>query len=732
MRADSSALPGLRMTRPRPALLCLSLVTAIPACRRVPDVFPNAPVILISVDTLRADHLPAYGYKGVATPAFDTLAHDSIVFENAIAQVPLTLPSHASLFTGLLPFQNGVRDNVGYRLGQDRATLAALLRARGYATGGAVSAFVLDHTTGVASGFDFYEDRIEARQSGQAIGEVQRAGAQTERLLERWVETRPAGKTFFAFLHLYEPHAPYSPPEPFAARYAGHLYDGEIAAADAVVAMFVRFLKDKGLYERSIVVFLSDHGEGLGDHGEDEHGILLYREEIRVPLFVKLPGSRRAGSREGHPAALMDVLPTVVRAVGGEIPAGLPGHSLLDDPGSTAAARRIYSETLYPRLHFGWSDLASLADGRFHYVHAPRPELYDWASDPAERKDLALELPAPFRTMRVELTGMSRPFREPGVSDPETVKKLASLGYISVTSAGAGRRDLPDPKDRIGALSRLKEASRLSSEGRYEQAVAILRELVRESPLMLDAKEGLARVLRQAGRPAEAFDALLEADRLSPGTPQILLGLADLALEKGDLTRARSYGEAASAVGAAGASQVLAEVALAAGDVSEARRLVQTCLGEDESSRPCRLLLANVEKKAGNLKAALAALERLRGLAAEGGRGPLQDEDFLRGDVLARLGRDAEAEAAFRQETQSFPENPRGWTGLALLYASQGRVPEADRVLQEMVSRTPLPVSYFAAARTYEVLGDRSLALRLRRKAQVLFPGARDAGHPAR
>ena len=227
-RAGTSPAPTARKARPRAAFfLPFLLVGPFLSCRKERDVFPDAPVVLICVDTLRADHLPAYVSKGVDTPALDALAWDAVVFENAIAQVPLTLPSHASLFTGLLPFQNGVRDNVGYRLGQDRATLASLLRGRGYATGGAVLAFVLDHTTGIASGFDFYEDRVEARQSGQAIGEVQRPGAETERLLERWIDSLPAGRPFLAFLHLYEPHAPYSPPEPFATRYAGRLYDGE-------------------------------------------------------------------------------------------------------------------------------------------------------------------------------------------------------------------------------------------------------------------------------------------------------------------------------------------------------------------------------------------------------------------------------------------------------------------------------------------------------------------------
>ena len=211
--------------------------------------------------------------------------------------MPLTLPSHASLFTGLLPYQHGVRDNLGYRLGKDHPTLATRLKASGYATGAAISAIVLDRGTGIGEGFDFYDDAIEARESAQAIGQLQRSGDDTRRRLESWIGSRPSDGRLFAFFHLYEPHSPYDPPEPLKGRYRSNPYDGEVAAADAITGRFLDFLRERKIYDRALIVFLSDHGEGLGDHGEDEHGIFLYREAIRIPLFVKLPGGRRAGER---------------------------------------------------------------------------------------------------------------------------------------------------------------------------------------------------------------------------------------------------------------------------------------------------------------------------------------------------------------------------------------------------------------------------------------------------
>ncbi len=318
-------------------LLAAAAASLFPGCARRPLVSRGAPVVIISVDTLRADRLPAYGYREVETPALDALARDAIVFENAVSHVPLTLPSHASLFTGLLPFQNGVRDNLGYRLDASRETLAAFLSARGYAAGAAVSAIVLDHGSGVARGFDYYDDRIEASEPGQAIGQVQRSGGESAKRLEGWVSGLAPGKPFFAFLHLYEPHTPYAPPEPWRTRYPKSPYDGEIAASDEIVGRWIAYLKERGVYDRALIVFLSDHGEGLGDHGEDEHGILLYREAVRVPLFVKLPGGRLAGTRSAAPAAIVDVFPTVAAVLGEKPPPELPGVSLADlarDPGT--------------------------------------------------------------------------------------------------------------------------------------------------------------------------------------------------------------------------------------------------------------------------------------------------------------------------------------------------------------------------------------------------------------
>jgi arylsulfatase A-like enzyme/Flp pilus assembly protein TadD len=710
-----SGAPG-RLPGPGRILLLIAALATPAACARKPSVFRGAPVVIVSIDTLRADRLPAYGYRAVETPALDALARESIVFENAVAHVPLTLPSHVSLFTGLLPFQNGVRDNVGYRLDPSRETLAAFLASRGYATGAAVSAIVLDHASGVARGFEEYDDRIEGSEPGQAIGQVQRPGGETEKRLEKWISSVPSGKAFLAFLHLYEPHTPYSPPEPWRTRYAQSPYDGEIAASDEIVGRFLAFLKESGVYDRALIVLLSDHGEGLGDHGEEEHGILLYREAVRVPLFVKVPGAR-SGSRCAAPAGLEDVFPTVAAALGEKPATALPGVSLLALARGPGPPRAIYSETLYPRYHFGWSDLASLTDDRYQYIQAPRAELYDWRDDAAEKRDLSPGLPPAFRRLRVALSSMNRPLQAPGASDPETVKKLASLGYIGQASPGGDEKDLPDPKDRIASLAILKEANRLASERRDAEAIARLTRFAEENPRMLDAWESLARLLRRSGRAPEAIEALEKADRLSPRTPQILMGLADLNLEARRFDKAKSLAEAARALGSSGVEEQLAAIALAQGDAAAAQKHAEAALRASPEARLPRLLLARCAAQRGDYARALALLDEAVALEESTRAAPMQGIRAARADALAHAGREAEAEADFRREVRDFPENLEAWSRLALLYAAGGRSQEFGALLLEMTRRVPTPQSFDAAARVCEIVGDRDGARRFRAMA---------------
>jgi arylsulfatase A-like enzyme len=432
-----------RVNRSRPSaprrsaaslLAILAFVTlSVLACSR-----RQVSVIVISIDTLRADRLPCYGYHAVETPAIDRFRRGSVLFGAAYTPVPQTLPAHATLFTGLLPARHEARENTGFRLSPQPETLAGLLRGRGWMTGAAVSSAVLSRETGLASGFDYYDDALAPG------ADKKRDGSETARSLARWIGGRH-GRPFFAFLHLMEPHAPREAPEPLRSRYPD-AYDAEVARADAVVGEFFAALP-RGVAEDSLVFLLSDHGEGLGDHGEQGHGILLYREAVRVPLLMQLPRGDHAGATVGAAVGLVDVFPTVAAVLGLTPPVGLEGVSLLGRiDAATPASRRYYSETLTPRLRLGWSELASLEDERYQYIEAPTPELYDLSRDPGETSNLVATLPEVARGFRRELASIPRPFRMPSPENAERVAALVALGYTSGAAAAAGAPVLPDPK----------------------------------------------------------------------------------------------------------------------------------------------------------------------------------------------------------------------------------------------------------------------------------------------
>ncbi|MCE7957237.1 MAG: hypothetical protein DYH06_04775 [Acidobacteria bacterium ACB2] len=715
------------MRRAAPLLLAgLAALLAIPSCRggRGSARFPGAPLVLVSVDTLRSDHLPFYGYGKVETPALSALRAESVLFERAYAQVPLTLPSHASLFTGLLPASHGIHDNLGYQLRAGVPTLAEALKREGYSTAGAVSSVVLNGGSGVGRGFDLWEDAVEPRALSQALSRVQRSGAATEALLGDWLESQ-TGERLFLFLHLYEPHTPYEPPEPFRGRFAP--YDGEIAAADAVVGTFVERLKGKGLWDRALVVFLSDHGEGLGEHGEDEHGVFLYRWALQVPLLVKLPGGRLAGTSVAAPVALTDLHGTLLGALANEPPPAPEGSvSLLDlASGAPAPGRRLFAESFYARLHFGWSDLASLLDGRWHYVEAPRPELYDLVADPAELKDLAGGLPAPFRSLRIEMGKRRSDYEGPQDVDPETKAKLASLGYLT-SGAAPGAGPLPDPKDQIGVVRDLKRASGLFHGGNYDEALVAFDALLAQNPRMLDVWDLKSQALQKLGRNEEALSALKTGIGHSPeGATHYLAAVASLCVQMGRLDEALTNAELARDRGDPAADDVLARVHLARKDYAAAEAAALSVVEKRPSRRLPYLVLARVAIARGDLAGALTRLDRVAELTARGEGLPLSGYHYLRGDTLGRMGRLDEARKELREEVRLFPPNLDAWTSLAALEASLGSLGEVRRTVEEMVEANPGVPAHLAAVKALTVVGDAEGAAYWRRAGQARFPGDR-------
>ena len=698
------------------------------ACTRSKGAFAGASIFVISIDTLRSDHLPAYGYRSVETPNIDSLSGDGIVFDHAYSHVPLTLPSHATLFTGLLPAENGVRDNVGFTLPAVVETMASFFAARGYATGGAISAVVLSRGSGIARGFHFYDDSVEPTRVGESLGRVQRSGGETAGKLVEWIDEEVGGtnrsgrahRPLFGFLHLYEPHSPYDPPEPFASRYRDRPYDGEIACADAIVGGYLAELKARGLYEDAIVLLLSDHGEGLGDHGEAEHGVFLYREALQVPVILKLPRRRRSGRRVSEPIGLVDLFPTLAYLAGFTPPEKLSGTRLEAAIfGGRLPERPIYSETFYPRFHLGWSDLASLTTETHQYIEAPRPELYDLRTDPAEKRDLSALRSPEFRRLRPELASLRKPAPIPGTADPEQARKLASLGYLTQIASETSA-PLPDPKDRIGDIEKLKNAFGLFSAGKFEPAASILAALVQQRPNMSDAWQMYAQSLGQLGRTDAALAAYRMADRLTPGNAPLLLEMSHFFLASRNLGEARKYARLAEAAGSPQIHETLAQIALANHNLAEAETEARRALGDRPGRRLPLLILAQIAHERGDLPGALSRLDEISRLTREKVLPPISAASGLRGDVLARLGQDAGAEAAFREEIRLFPENSQAWCNLALLYASRGRSALARETLLHGVRNAPAADAFRAAAETARILGDRETAALLSREAERL------------
>ena len=474
--------------RPLVAILVLAAVAAAASPKtRKPKPAKPPNVILITLDTVRADHLGCYGDKAARTPAIDALAHDGILYERAIAQVPLTLPSHVAILTGTYPFRNGVQDFSGQPLSASVRTLAQALSDHGYATAAVVSSITLDRSWGLARGFDSYDDRMPAAEmTQQDLGLVERRADASVTAAMAWLGKRPAAKPFFLWLHLYDAHSPYDPPEPFRTQFKGRPYDGEIAYEDAQLARLFTWLKAHGLYEGAMIVLVGDHGESLGEHGEQEHGFFVYNATARVPLIVKAPG-RAPAKRVQGPVETIGVATAILQATA-------PSDSLRTQVQGTGlmGEKAAYTETLYPYRSFGWSPLHALEDGRYHYIEAPQPELYDLAADPGEKTNVIAQHPAVAQEMHREierrlLASGEAPEESGAAADPRMAERLRALGYFaypSPASTPAKEDQLADPKAKIEQYNDILRAADAFRAGDAAQGRALLQQVLATDPKM--------------------------------------------------------------------------------------------------------------------------------------------------------------------------------------------------------------------------------------------------------
>src|SRR5438046_10462800 len=435
--------------------LVFVLISAICAsASAAPSANPTLNVVVITIDTLRADHLGCYGYKEIRTPNIDALAAEGVRFERAYTSVPVTLPSHAVIFTGTYPMLSGIHDFSANKLNPAQPTLASVLKEHGYNTAAVIGSAVLDSRFDLNHGFDFYYDHFDFNRLLESnLDEMERPGNVVADVTIDWL-SKNYQKKFFLWMHLYDPHYPYRPPPPYSEQYKDRPYDGEIAFADAQVGRLIEFLKNKSLYQNTLIVLAGDHGERLGEHGEKTHGFFIYNATLHVPLIIHLPGGVHART-VANLVNLADLMPTVLAALNIQIPAQVQGQSLLPlmSPKKEDTARSLYAETFLPRLHFNWSELRGVETENYHFINAPKPELYDLRKDPGETHNLFAEKKAVTEEMRVRRAKLIQQYTagqelaEKTGLDQVLMERLKSLGYAGFSggsNSGANIHGLPD------------------------------------------------------------------------------------------------------------------------------------------------------------------------------------------------------------------------------------------------------------------------------------------------
>ncbi len=497
-------------------------------------------IILFTIDTLRADHLECYGYDNVKTPQINRLANEGILFKHNIAQTPLTLPSHSSILTGTYPLYHGVRDNVGFYLDESHHTLAESLKNKGYATGAFVASFVLDSRWGLDQGFDYYYDNFDlTKYKTASLSSVQRRGDEVLAEVYKWVENQSQQK-FFAWIHLYDPHTPYDPPEPYKTEYRGRhfgLYDGEIAYVDQLMGEFRGFMEKKNLMDKTLIIFTADHGESLGEHKENAHGFFIYDSDIRVPLIIRFPEGKYAGHVVSNQVKSIDIMPTVLHLLDEEMPESVQGKSvlslILEDEAQDE--RSAYSETYWPRYHYGWSELKSLRKGRYKFIDAPQPELYDILEDPGEVNNLINKKASLSHEMKRDLLALIEEYAAegiedvgPGKIDNDSLVKLQALGYIGSFHTKAKEKDakLADPKDKIGLFNEIKVAQFLVTEEKMEEAEIKIKDVLAKDSSVLEARYILGNIYSKQKKYEEAIEEFRKALEVDPDYYSAIFGMA--------------------------------------------------------------------------------------------------------------------------------------------------------------------------------------------------------------
>ncbi len=665
---------------------------------------PRQPdVLLITIDTIRADHLPLHGYDKVNTPHLDALAKQAVVFDKAAAHTPITLPSHTSILTGLYPPQHGVRNNGSYHARPALTTMAELFQDNGYRTAGFVSAFVLDSRFGLDQGFDIYDDDlVDGRRQFSKFGVKDRRAENTVNLIIQWLDKKNSGgaKRFFIWTHLYDPHFAYEPPEPFLSQYA-HPYDGEIAYTDQQIGRLLDDLKKRGRFEDTLIVITGDHGESMGEHGESTHSIFVYEGTQWIPLMIKLPKGAHGGRRVAGLVRHIDILPTVLdvselKKLPADFIASLPGTSLVSrmSGAETSPVAESYAEAYLPLDQFGWAPLFAWRDDQHKFIEAPTSELYDLKADAKELKNLAAEGSADVEAFRRKLAELQRGLKPAeGIGDTkeamdeETKAKLKALGYVSDSEPSAGEQG-KDPKEMVHLYELREEAHRYMENADYERAIPILQRVLQEDPTNPSTSSELGSVYAELQRWDDAAAQYQKAQKLASNRADSHRGLAKVYF-KG----MKKYKEAAGEIDAA-FSLAPHDPSLFAlkgdflheqGKMEEAAEAYKKAVdGGDQNAS----LFAGYSSALTNL----GRLEEARDMAVEALR--IDNENHIAhynlGVILERFGEPQDAIKSYREAIRVDPNaNLLAYENLGNLLANFNQEAEAIRVMEAALRIDP-------------------------------------------
>ena len=688
------------------ARLAVLISTVIAAASCSPQPTPWN-VLLVTIDTTRADRIGCYGQPDAHTPTLDSLAANGFLFERCYSTNPITTPSHSSIMTGTYPMLHGVRDNGLFTLPDERTTLAEVFRAHGWATAAAVGSYPLTRRFGLDQGFDFFDDKIEMPYEDfrgdrivtrQKLFFDERPAGDVNRAILPWLRAN-ANDPFFVWVHYFDPHQPLQPPAPYDQLFANDLYQGEIAYTDESLGRLVETLEEAGVADRTLIVVMADHGEGKEDHDELTHSLLCFNSTIRVPLIMRVPGAR-GGTRVVDPVGSVDVAPTILDLVGLPAPEETQGMSLrpffhAGESPPDLIVRPHYAETLSPQLSYGWSEVRAIINGRYKYIHTSKPELFDLETDPAELKNLAADQPELAASLKhgleefVASKASSTAVAAAGEVDQETLNRLAALGYITAGEAPPPRttEEIRDggvaPQDRAGDVSRWSAAKNLMFDGKFIEARELAETLVDLDPENRFYLTLLARAQLALGQVDEALSTMERAPSLDPQAADIYLGLARALAARGDLDRGLRIAERiAGQYPSTHAYTTMAYLYRESGNREAFRTTLEDAIEFDPSHAAARVTLAADTAKSGDLITAEAELRRALT------DGPLYaPAHFNLGMVLLGSDRPEEALESFRRSAELQPKYWNASLGEIAACVALGRTGDAKLVRDLMVER---------------------------------------------